>query len=204
VATAARVDRPLQDARTPSLTWGLAFADLNLDGWEDLYLAAGPLVQPSPPLPNEVLVNDGTGKFLDLSAGSGADDPGASRGVAFADYDRDGRMDLFVVNQGGQSRLYRNVTPVAGHWLEVDTIGSSSNRDGCGALLRITAGGRTMLREVLCGSTSLASWSDPTVHVGLGQATVADEVDITWPSGVDQILTDIPADQLVAAVEPPS
>src|SRR5207247_1235789 len=98
VATAARVDRPWQDARTPSITWGLAFADLNLDGWEDLYVAAGPLVSPSIPLPNEILVNDGSGRFLDLSAGSGADDPGTSRGMAFADYDRDGRMDLFVVN----------------------------------------------------------------------------------------------------------
>jgi hypothetical protein len=204
VAPAARVDRPSQDARNPSITWGLAFADLNLDGWEDLYVASGPLVTPSAPLPNEVLVNDGTGKFLDLSAGSGADDPGTSRGVAFADYDRDGRMDLFVVNEAGESRLYRNVTPTTGHWLEVDTVGAADTRDGCGALVHVTVGGGTMLREVLCGSTSLASWSDPTVHLGLGDATVADEVVIDWPSGLQQVLTDVPADQVLTVVEPGS
>ena len=85
--------------------------------------------------PNELFVNDGTGDtFLDVSAATGADDTGDSKGVAFADYDRDGDIDLFVVDQGGAPQLLRNDTPRgSNHWLEVDTVGTSSDRDGCGA-----------------------------------------------------------------------
>src|SRR5262249_6504562 len=103
-----------------------------------------------------------------------------------------------------EARLYHNVTSTSGHWLEVDTVGTLSNSDGCGAVLRITAGGRTMIRQVFCGGTSLASGSDSTVHVGLGDATTVDEVSIIWPSGVKQVLANLPADQLVTAVEPAS
>jgi hypothetical protein len=154
------VERPSQRAGERSITWGLGFYDLDLDGWEDLYVAAGNIGrhEDNPVQSNAVLVNDGHGAFVDLSALSGADDPDDSKGVAFADYDRDGDIDVFVVDQGGAPRLYRNTTPTAGrHWLEVATTTTGSNRDGCGARVELELDdGTTMVRQVSCGSTSVA------------------------------------------------
>jgi hypothetical protein len=202
-AEAARVARPSQRAGVPSVTWGLAFADFNNDGWEDLYVAAGSLSADPEPQPNAVFANGGEGGFYDLSAPSLADDPGVSRGIAFADYDRDGRMDIYVVNQGGQPHLFRNVTTGAGHWLEVDLTGTTSNTDACGAWLEADLpGGGTLARHVFCGSVGLGSGSDSVVHFGLGEATQVDELRIRWPSGTVETLTGIAADQLLSVTEP--
>jgi hypothetical protein len=203
------IGRPLQRVGVDSVTWGGGFQDLNLDGWEDLYFAAGNL-QPSRGKPlgvqsNELFVNSGAGgPFLDVSAATGADDPGESKGVAFADYDRDGDVDLFVVNQGGEPHLFENVTPrQSHHWLEVDTVGTRSNRDGCGAALSLTTSDGTLTRQVSCGSTSVASGSQDTVHFGLGAAAAVPELEILWPSGARQTLTDVGVDRVVTVQEAP-
>jgi hypothetical protein len=208
-AAALGVARPYQQAGELSVTWGTAFYDFNLDGWEDLYLPAGNVIQyeGAPVQPNELLVNDGSGgPFLDLSAASGAADPGDSKGAAYADYDRDGDVDFFVVNQGGSPRLYENVTPRGGnHWLEVETVGTVSSRDACGARLVVTLeDGTKMLRGVFCGSTGASSGSQTAVHFGLGAADGVEELEITWPSGVSQILRDLRVDRLVTVTEPTS
>jgi len=200
VAGKVGVARAYQNAQVRSVTWGLAFADLNLDGWEDLFVSAGE-IEDFPVQPNEVFTNAGDGTFLDLSALSGADDPGSGRGLALADYDRDGLMDVYIVNRDGQPILYHNVTPTAGHWLELHLTGVASNRDACGARVVITAGGAQQLRIVMCGS-ALSSGSDPTIHVGLGAATTAGRVDITWPSGRQQTLRNVAGDHLREVVEP--
>jgi len=203
VAASAGVDRPTKDAEDGSITWGLAFADLNLDGWEDLYVNAGALTY-NQDQPNEVFANAGRdGRFLDLSAPSGAADPAASRGLALADYDRDGRVDVLLVDQGGKVHLLRNVTPLGGrHWLEVRLAGSASNPDGCGAHLVFTSAIGSMMREKFCGSTGLSSGSDPAVHVGLGSASTVGRLVIDWPSGAEQVLGDVAADQLLTVREP--
>jgi hypothetical protein len=204
VATAAHVDRPLAWASEQSVTWGMAFFDFNLDRWEDLYVASGP-VGDLPQQPNEVFANLGDGTFADLSAVSGADLLGSSRGVAFADYDHDGRMDMFVMNQGGKPRLYRNISDVSGlHWLEVHLTGTSSNRDACGARLVLTVEGQSMVREVMCGSISLASGSDPTVHFGLGSVAGPVGLSIEWPAGGRQVIDDPTIDQVLEVTEPPA
>jgi hypothetical protein len=208
VADQAGVARPFQRAARRSITWGLDFADLNLDGWEDLYVGAGLLSGyygyfTDTPQTNEVYVNAGNGGFLDLSAPSGADDPGQTRGVAFADYDHDGRIDVLVVNQDGAPRLFRNVTPRGGrHWLEVHTIGTASNRGGCGARLVLTTASGRQTREVICGSTSVSSSRDPTVHFGLGRERTARRLSITWPSGRKQTLQHVAADRGIVVTEP--
>ena len=211
VARRAGVARPRQTVDTISVTWGLAFSDLNLDGREDLYVPAGSLSLEAEHRfqPNALFVNDGGGQFLDMSQTSGTADPRMSRGVALADMDRDGRIDLFVVNQAGPASLLRNVTPrrVDGrryHWLEVDTVGTRSNRDGCGA--RVTAKlrkGPALVRQVFCGSTSLASGSDPTVHFGLGTWKQVRALRIEWPSGTVQVLHRVRGDRLLTVTEPP-
>jgi hypothetical protein len=127
-----------------------------------------------------------------------------TRGVAFADYDRDGMVDVLTVNRGGPIRLYHNVTPKKKHhWLEVDTVGTRSNRDGCGALLSARIARRvTLVREVFCGSVGLSSGSDSTVHFGLGKARKVKKLTIEWPSGTTQVLTNVGRDQLITVTEP--
>ncbi len=201
VASAVGVERKSQKADLHSITWGLGFADLNLDGWEDLFVAAGDL-HDLRTQPNEVFTARGDGTFLDLSALSGADDAGSGRGVAMADYDRDGRLDVYVVNRLGSPILYRNVTATSSHWLEVDLAGTWSNRDGCGARLLLTAGASRQLREVFCGSVGLSSGSDTVAQFGLGAADRVDRLVIEWPSGQRQVLRNLAADRLVSVVEP--
>jgi hypothetical protein len=208
VEVVTAMNRPIAQVGFESVTWGVAFHDLNLDGWEDLYLAAGNFLEGVSERvveqPNEVFVNDGTGtRFLDVSAATGADDHGDSKGVAFADYDNDGDMDLFVVNQGGQPRLYQNVTATAGsHWIQIETIGTSSNRDGCGARVTLTTDIGSMTRQVSCGSTSIASGSQRRVHFGLGSSGGPVGVEILWPSGVHQEVTDVEVDRIMTIEEP--
>jgi enediyne biosynthesis protein E4 len=210
VAHPAGVARPDQNVTDRSITWGLGFFDLNLDGWEDLYIAAGSLGYETEvrPQPNELFVNRGGGRFLDLSVPSRTAYPDMNRGVAFADYDRDGRMDMFLVSHGGPVRLLRNVTPrnqdgTRYHWLGVDTVGTMSNRDGCGARLssRLKKG-PTLVRQVFCGSTSLSSGSDPTVHFGLGSWRSVKRLTIEWPSGSRQVLRNVKGDRLITVTEP--
>ena len=206
VARALGADRELQRENRLTIGWGLEFGDLNLDSWEDLYLATGFLIgymtEPDTPQTNAVLVNR-AGRFLDLSAPSGADDPGQSRGVASADYDRDGRLDLYVVNQGGPPNLFRNVTPKgAFHWLEVRAVGTRSARDACGTELVAEVPGAKLLRQVSCGSTSVSSGSDKVVHFGLATHKKVPRLTITWPTGVRQVLQNVKADRLLTITEP--
>lgn len=208
VADAANLDRPWESAGVAAITWGLDFRDFDLDGWEDLYVASGSLFPGEghqDPRYNQLFVNlgGGTGRFADLSALSGADSGAKSRGVAFADYDRDGRVDLYVVNQDGSPVLYRNTTPTAGrHWLEVDPVGRRSNRDGCGATIIAKVGSRRLLRQVFCGSTSLGTGNDPYVHFGLGSARKVDRLTILWPSGRRQVRDDVAVDRAIRITEP--
>ncbi len=207
VGKAAGVARPFQQASRRSITWGIDFADLNLDGWEDLYVAAGFLTgfygSDDTPQANGVFVNARHGRFLDLSALSGADDRGQSRGAALADYDRDGRIDVLLVDVAGAPHLFRNVTPRGGrHWLEVRTVGTASNRGGCGARLKLTSASGRQTREVICGSTSISSSRDATVHFGLGRERTARRLTIIWPSGRTQTLDRIAGDRSIVVTEP--
>jgi len=188
------------------MTWGTIFGDFNLDGWEDLYQAAGWIeTQPAgmPDQRNVLLVNDHGKRFLDLRTPSRADDPGWSRGVATADYDRDGRLDLLVVDQAGSAHLYRNVTPRGKtHWLEIKATGTRSNRDACGARVVLATGSKPITREVFCGSVGLASGSDETLHFGLGTSKVVPRLTVFWPSGKRQVLRKVRADRLLTISEP--
>jgi hypothetical protein len=197
----AGVERVYQKADRTSITWGMGFHDLNLDTWEDLFVVAGSLQDLDPYQPDQLFVSAADGTFLDLSAPGGIADPAMGRGAAFADYDRDGLVDVYVVNQGGSPILLRNVTAPGSHWLEVDTVGRVSNRDGCGATLTVEAGGAKMLRQVLCGS-SLGAGSDTVVHLGLGASTRVSRLVIRWPSGIRQVLRNLAVDRLLTVTEP--
>jgi hypothetical protein len=123
--------------------------------------------------------------FRDEAARHGLDSVRDGRGIAVADFDNDGREDLFVTNAGAAPYLYHNVMPAGPHWVELDLAGRRSNRDAVGAQVRLTAGGRTWLRFV-DGGNGFASQSSKRLHFGLGSAGSIEKVEVLWPSGARQ------------------
>jgi hypothetical protein len=110
-------------------------------------------------------------------------------------------MDAFVVNLGGRGMLLRNVSQNNNHWLTIALQGRKSNRDGIGARLELTAGGRTQMAERVAGSGYL-SQDDGRVHFGIGAATRVDKLIIHWPSGRQQVLSNLTVDRILKVVEP--
>ena len=186
------------------IAWGAFFFDYDNDADEDLYIVSGylPVHQPANPRDqrNVLLHNSSNGSFVDVSASSGADDAGIGRGGVYLDFNNDGCLDLFVVNYGQKARLYENACESVGNWLVVKTIGGESNRDGVGARLTLEAGGRTQIREIAGGSSSIGQ-NMIEAHFGLDQIDVVDSLSIRWPSGTVQTLTDIPANQRIVVNE---
>jgi hypothetical protein len=155
---------------------------------------------------NTLYHNNGDGTFAKITTGSLVNDGGNSAGCAWADFDNDGFLDLFVANwQGSRPNfLYRN-NGNTNHWLKVKCVGTASNRAGIGAKVRVRATVRTadmwQLREI-SGGTGFGQTSLPA-HFGLGDAGVADTVRIEWPSGAIQELHSVSANQTLSVVEPP-
>ena len=197
--------------RQQRVSWGTVFLDYDNDGYEDLYIASGYLDTDDinrREQPNLLFRNNGAGAFDDTSSISGAADWGTGRGVAYADFNGDGCLDLYVVNLGrsatvGESaRLFQNRCDWGNNWLIVKTVGTSSNRDGIGARITLIADGRTQIREITAGASNSSQNMLPA-HFGLGrQASVVDELQVQWPSGTLQTLRDVPPNQVLTVVEP--
>ena len=183
-------------------SWGVNFFDADHDGWEDLYVAT--MMGAASEL---LFANNRDGTFINVAAVAGYQ-TGESRGSAVADYDGDGDLDIAVINQHicGNTRptcslqLLRNDTPSDGGWLQLRLTGTRSNRDAIGAVVRVRAGELTMMRQVKGGSGG-HSQSTLTVHFGLGQARVADAVEIDWPSGLRTRWRRQEANQRIEVVE---
>ena len=175
-------------------TAGTAFADVDNDG--DLDLVVGLSIKDSV-WENFLLLNDGTGVFVDQTAASGIEDNGAY--TAVGDYDEDGFLDLLYSSfTRDLTALYRN-NGNANHWLRVELVGIESNRSGIGARLLATSGDLEQMREILGG---VGRQEDERVaHFGLGDRTRVDSLEIRWPSGQVDMLTDIPADQKIRLFE---
>jgi hypothetical protein len=116
--------------------------------------------------------------------------------VACFDYDRDGDVDLFVANNNGPSRLFRNDGGNAGHYLEVALRGLGGNTEAIGARVWVTAGGVTQLREITAGS-NFVSQNPAEAHFGLGGAATVDELRVRWPDGEEHVLGPLAADRLL-------
>jgi hypothetical protein len=124
-----------------------------------------------------------------------------SRGACFADYDNDGKVDAFQVNLGARGTLLHNVTTNTGHWVEIKLKGTKSNRDGIGAKVEVLAAGKRWTRERVAGSGYL-SQDDGRLHFGLGAAANIDKLLVHWPSGREQVLTNLTVDRVLTVEEP--
>ena len=186
----------------PYTGWGGNFLDFDNDGDLDLFIANGDphFLRGMPPL---LLENRGDGFFRGARAWGGPlfDRPLNARGSGAWDYDNDGRLDLIITSLGERAALWRNVGVSGNRWLTLELEGTRSNRDGLGAQVRLTTGGRTHYAEARC-PTSYVFQQDPRPHFGLGEATAIDRIEIRWPSGQTQILSDVVAGRILKVVEP--
>ena len=185
------------------LSFGGGFFDFDNDGWLDLFIANGHVYEAVEQVfpethykqINSLFRNNGAGKFVEVTreAGNGFAVPYAGRGAAFADFDNDGNVDVVVANNDDPPLLLHNGGAPGNHFVNFKLAGTKSNRDAMGARLRLQAGGISQIREI-AGGGSYLSQSDLRAHFGLGRATVAESVEITWPSGLRQTFRNIAAD----------
>ncbi len=186
------------------LSFGGGFVDYDNDGWLDLFIANGhvyPEIEIASPgthykQHNSLFHNETNGKFVEASAAAGlaALPPRAGRGVAFADFDNDGFVDMVVSNDGDPPTLLHNSGNNGNHYINFKLVGTKSNRDALGARIRVSAGGISQIREIMGGGSYL-SQSDLRANFGLGMNTSAQNVEVTWPSGAHQFFHDVKADQ---------
>ncbi|HVW10326.1 MAG TPA: CRTAC1 family protein [Bryobacteraceae bacterium] len=138
--------------------------------------------------------------FRNDAARHGLDSTRDGRGIAIADFDNDGRLDIFAANANSEPYLYRNVMPAGPHWVQFALVGTKSNKAAVGAQVRLTAGGSTRL-AFISGGNSFAGQSTNRVHFGLGSVAKIDKIDVRWPTGVHEEFDNITADKLNRIVE---
>ena len=191
--------------------WGVRFLDYDNDGWKDILVTQGHVIDnielTFPQLryrePMMLLRNLGNGKFADVSANSGEvfRQRWVGRGLARGDFDNDGRLDVVVTTNDGPAYLLRNETETGNHWIRLYLVGRKSNRDGIGAAIKLTTAAGSQWWTVTTAG-SYCSSSDKRAHFGLGQETTAKTIEIRWPSGIHQTLTDVAGDREVRIEEP--
>lgn len=192
------------------LKWGVGFFDVNNDGWKDVFVANGhiyPQVDRSSlnisyRQLNKLYLNTGAPKLamVNAQAGPGLQAAKSYRGAAFADFNNDGQIDIAVAALDETPSLLMNGGVPENHWLLLRLVGSSSNKFGVGARVRVKTGTLTQTRELKAGD-SFASSNDPRAHFGLGSARIIDELLIRWPSGRISNLNEVRADQIITVRE---
>jgi hypothetical protein len=197
-------------ATLPWVKWGDAFADLDNDGWLDLIAVNGqvyPQVDSLPSgaryrQPKNLFLNEHNGTFCDAvqQAGPALVQPKVSRGLAIADLDNDGSVDVVVSNIDGEPMILHNQGIAGTHWVSFELTGVQSNRLALGARVTITAGGMTQTDEVRSGGSYL-SQSDLRLHFGLAAATKIDSVEVRWPTGKVERLSGISVDRFYRVEE---
>jgi len=191
--------------------WGTRFIDYDNDGWKDLLFAQGHdldtielsfpnLHYREPPL---LLRNLDGKKFVDVSSLSGEvfQHRWVGRGLAVGDIDNDGLLDAVITENGGPAHILMNKTKTGNHWIGFKLIGHKSNRDGIGAVIKVTTSKGPQWYTVTTASSYLSS-GDVRAHFGLGPDTEAKTVEITWPSGIVQTMTNVKGGAYLQVEEP--
>ena len=203
----------LEIKSTADVGWGVELIDFDNDGYLDIVLANGSTIEDELtlevlkdpkllPQRCRVLHNDGNAKFLDISASAGPffQRELVARGLACADYNQDGLVDVAIVLHSGEGTLLKNTAKKTGNWLQIKLEGTSSNRFGIGAKIEIKAGSNTYSSQSVLSSSYLSS-NSMIKHFGLGQAELADSVVVTWPNGTISKQQDVKLNQLITIKE---
>ncbi len=189
--------------------WGAGVFDFDNDGNKDLFAACADILDNAMelahrpfPLPNRVFRNRGDLTFEDVSAKAGASFqvPAAHRGAAFGDLNNDGKIDVVVTVLNGPPEIWMNRSSNRNHWIILKLVGVKSNRDGLGTKVKVTTSLGTQYNQATT-AVGYNSSSDKRVHFGLGSASVIESIELTWPSGIKQVLKDVKADQILTVKE---
>ena len=192
-----------------TLGFGCFFFDYDNDGWQDIFVADGHIEDQIESVqkrvtyaePPHLFRNLGDGKFQEVTQllGPAFASPKVARGAAYADIDNDGSLDVLMTTNGGHAYLFHNEGG-SNHSLRVKLEGTKSNRDGIGAVVRLTSGKDHQWKMLHSGSSYL-SQSELVLTFGLGQSTKADSVEVLWPSGQEDKLSNISAGQTITVQE---
>lgn len=187
--------------------WGARFVDFDNDGWKDLFVAQGHVMdniertQPGiryreAPL---LLRNAGGGKFTEVRGAFAFDM--AARGAAFGDLNNDGSIDVVVAGNNGSPRILLGKPVANRHWLQVELVGTQSNRDGIGASLQVVTGSGRRQTGYATTAGSYLSAHDKRVHFGLGSESEVKQLEVRWPGGTVQTWKNVPVDSVFVARE---
>ena len=189
--------------------WGCAFFDFDNDGDLDLFVANGAVdwkasteVGRERWSRNRLYRNNGDGTFTDVTKLAIGDHISNSKGLAVGDFDNDGDLDIYIVNVNDINVLLRNdiANFIGNNWIKVKLQGILSNKDGIGAIVGITSGSLIQIRQVLSESSYL-SQNSLDVEFGLANHPVVDRIEVRWPSGIVQVLTNVEVNQTITITE---
>lgn len=198
----------LAETSIKQIGWGTALFDYDNDADLDIFVTNGStfqeLKQPEVLIPQADMLfrNEGDGTFSDVSETSGiADLPlRVGRGATFGDYDNDGDVDIFIVNNHAAPTLLRNEGGNRNNWLHVKLVGSGANRNGIGAKIRVQTADQTQIREIYAGD-SYMSFNSFVAEFGVGAATQVETLEVTWQNGKTQKLHNVPTNQRIHITE---
>jgi hypothetical protein len=190
--------------------WGTGIYDFDNDGYKDLFSANSQVNRVPDPeseqqymQANAVFRNLRNGTFKDVSGEAGSDMqvPAVHRGAAFGDLNNDGKVDIIVSVIGGHPELLYNVSPVHNHWILIQAVGVTSNRDGIGTRIKVVGESGLVQYNHVTTAGSYASSNDRRVHFGLGSDATIKEIELRWPSGKVQTLRNVKTDQILKITE---
>lgn len=198
----------LAEISMKDIGWGTDFFDYDNDTDLDIFVANGSTFQylEMPKFlirqKDRLFRNEGDGTFIDVAgeAGVAALRSRVGRGAAFGDYDNDGDVDVFVVNNHDRAVLLRNDGGNRNAWFQVKLVGTADNRDGVGSKIRVQAGNLTQIREINAGS-SYMSFNSLMAEFGLGRESMVDLLEIKWPNGEIEQFSDVRVNQKVVVTQ---
>ena len=183
--------------------WGTCMADFNNNGHLDIFMVNGwSRANPNfSPEPARMFVNGGDGTFDEMAVELGVGDTGEGRGIVCMDYDRDGDIDIFIQNNQGTGRVYRNNAASLGNWLGVRLRGAGPNTAAVGAVVTVEAGDLVQKRQMAIPNHYLST-SPPELHFGLGERESIDRVQVTWPDGSQSQFDGMDINQWIELAQP--